>query len=128
MVLAGEVLHIRSVRAVYRPPTRPSFHAHLHLFFSSSSSVSSWGLFSVPHYAPLGKLAEWYKQELMQPDMARGNTSAAAFHARVYGDATCTSTNCSGYDSFKHQFRAELWDPNDWVALFQRAGARGLQR
>ena len=46
-----------------------------------------WGLFSVPHYAPLGKLAEWYKQELMQPDVARGNTSSAAFHARVYGDA-----------------------------------------
>jgi len=85
-----------------------------------------WGLFSVPHYAPLGKLAEWYKQELMQPDAQRGNSSSAAFHARTYGDATCTSTNCSGYDGFKEQFTAELWEPDDWVNLFQRAGAKGV--
>jgi alpha-L-fucosidase len=76
-----------------------------------------WGVYSVPAYRPVGKeryasYAEWYEVEVMhKPGPGR------AFHERTYGpDFT--------YRDFAPMFRAELFNPEEWAALFKRAGAR----
>ena len=33
-------------------------------------------------------------------------------------------TTVADYQKFASDFHAELWDPNDWMDLFTRAGAR----
>lgn len=106
----------------------------------------SWGLFSVPAWAPLDTrlleilekiftggdevdiarliaenptvvastpYAEWY-----QNSIAVEGSPAAVHHAEVWGDRP--------YDSFREEFArgVEAWDPDGWVDLFARAGAR----
>lgn len=80
-----------------------------------------WGLFSVPAWSPVGTLSEWYKEYLMDP-----KGKVAEFHRKNYGNASCTATDCTAYSDFKHSFHAELWNPDQWMSLFKRAGARGI--
>ncbi|HEY0778070.1 MAG TPA: alpha-L-fucosidase [Gemmatirosa sp.] len=80
-----------------------------------------WGVYSVPAWAPTGanvpvyeKYAEWYERRV-RDDSARGGPFWR-FHARTYGAGV-------PYRAFAPQFRAELWDPAAWAALFARSGA-----
>jgi alpha-L-fucosidase len=82
-----------------------------------------WGVYSVPAFGPTGddvgiyaKYAEWYWNRWSDPD-AEGNAQFRAFHDRVFGKGT-------QYQDFAHQFKAELFDPDQWADLFARAGAR----
>ena len=85
-----------------------------------------WGAFSVPAWAePVGELgtidgpdwfrhnpyAEWYANTVRLPD-----SPARAYHRTVHGDAP--------YDDFLDAWTASRFDPDDWVELFARAGAR----
>jgi alpha-L-fucosidase len=85
-----------------------------------------WGAYSVPAWAePVGELgavdeatwfqhnayAEWYWNTIRFAD-----SPAREHHRRSYGDAP--------YDEFLDAWRAEEFDPQDWCALFARAGAR----
>ncbi len=81
-----------------------------------------WGVYSVPAWAPTGaqvpvyeKYAEWYRRRVA--DDSAKNGPFWRFHARAYGPA-------ARYRDFAPQFRAELWDPAAWAALFARSGAR----
>jgi alpha-L-fucosidase len=74
-----------------------------------------WGIFSVPSYTLPGNLAEWYVQYL---NTNNTRTGVPQFHKRVYGDQP--------YAEFADQFKAELWDPDQWMGLFKDAGARGI--
>jgi alpha-L-fucosidase len=84
-----------------------------------------WGAYSVPAWAePTGELgavddatwfahnayAEWYWNTIRISD-----SPARRHHRDVYGDAP--------YDEFLDAWRAEEFDPQDWCALFARAGA-----
>ena len=70
-----------------------------------------WGIYSVPAYTKNGDYAEWYAKQL-----EGGSPEVKAFHERVYGRAK--------YEDFVSGFKAELFDPDRWADLFQRAGAK----
>ena len=82
-----------------------------------------WGVYSVPAFAPKGEYAEWYWERLRAP----GNPAAArdqeirretrAFHERVYG-------RDFQYPDFAPQFRAEMFDADQWADILQRSGAK----
>ncbi len=76
-----------------------------------------WGLYSVPAFAPVSSktetmYAEWYWNSLNE-----ANSSTRKFHDRVYGPSFT-------YPDFAPLFRAELYDPDHWADVFQRAGAK----
>jgi len=74
-----------------------------------------WGLYSVPAWGPKGKYAEWYWRRIVQDREKNGEFWQ--FHERTYGANV-------RYQDFADDFRAELWEPAEWAALFKRAGAR----
>ncbi|MBV6430170.1 MAG: hypothetical protein IANPNBLG_00274 [Bryobacteraceae bacterium] len=84
-----------------------------------------WGVYSVPAYAPVipGKLAyaEWYWNAMTRgkedPKANAIQTGTWAFHRKMYGAAY-------PYQDFASQFRAELFDPDHWAAVFLRSGAK----
>jgi alpha-L-fucosidase len=71
-----------------------------------------WGIFSVPAWAPRGKYAEWYPNDMR---IAGGPTYE--YHRSTYGPDFA-------YRDFIPMFRAERWDPDHWAQLFRDAGAR----
>ncbi|MBV8819568.1 MAG: alpha-L-fucosidase [Acidobacteriaceae bacterium] len=83
-----------------------------------------WGVYSVPAYAPVipGRLAyaEWYWNAMTVGQKPAPNpiqSGTWAFHQRVYGADYA-------YQNFAPLFRAELFDPDHWADVFERAGAR----
>jgi alpha-L-fucosidase len=68
-----------------------------------------WGVYSVPAFGN-----EWYSRNMYVP----GN-KALEHHVATYGPQTKF-----GYKDFIPQFRAEHFDPNAWLDLFTRAGAK----
>ncbi|MCL3778021.1 MULTISPECIES: alpha-L-fucosidase [unclassified Actinomyces] len=85
-----------------------------------------WGAYSVPAWAePIGALgtfdlsywfehnpyAEWYLNTIRIE-----GSPAAEHHLRVHGSRP--------YDDFLDEWSASAFDPEDWAALFARAGAR----
>ena len=71
-----------------------------------------WGLYSVPAYTGRGEYAEWYMQQMRNPDHP-----SRKFHDRTYGAHV-------KYEDFVGGFKAELFDANAWAKLFQKAGAK----
>ncbi len=71
-----------------------------------------WGLYSVPAYTQKGQYAEWYRDQLKDP-----NHPAAKFHNRVYSSNT-------KYEDFATMFKAELFDAKEWANLFKKSGAK----
>lgn len=85
-----------------------------------------WGAYSVPAWAePTGELgavdgqtwfrhnpyAEWYWNTIRFED-----SPAREYHRKTYGDAA--------YDDFLDDWAPDEFDPQSWVKLFARAGAR----
>ena len=68
-----------------------------------------WGPYAVPAFAN-----EWYSRNMYVP----GNP-AYVYHRNVYG-----AQSKFGYKDFIPMFRAERFDPGEWIDLFARAGAR----
>ncbi|HVZ64566.1 MAG TPA: alpha-L-fucosidase [Lacunisphaera sp.] len=75
-----------------------------------------WGPYSVPAFSKVGEYAEWYWRDL-RDEKRRSHAEVKAFHDRVYGPGFT-------YADFIPQFRAELFDPEQWAELFRRAGAK----
>ena len=74
-----------------------------------------WGLYSVPAFSRRDWYAEWYQIQLQE----QKKPEVVDFHKRVYGENF-------RYADFAGMFKAELFDPKEWVKLFERAGARYL--
>jgi alpha-L-fucosidase len=70
-----------------------------------------WGVYAVPGWSTKGNYAEWYQQGLQTTDTARQR-----FHKAKFGDRT--------YYDLAHDFKAELYKPDDWAKLFERSGAK----
>lgn len=82
-----------------------------------------WGVYSVPAYSTPDDYAEWYWYSLRATPAKtdarawKRHRDTVAFHERVFGkDAT--------YYQFAPQFRAELFDPDEWARIFKESGAR----
>ncbi|WP_189828627.1 alpha-L-fucosidase [Streptomyces finlayi] len=77
----------------------------------------TWGAYSVPAYAPKdaaqgNRYAEWYWSELNRKD-----SPTQKRHKEKYG------TNVA-YDDFLKQWKAEKWNPDEWLKLFKEAGSK----
>jgi alpha-L-fucosidase len=73
-----------------------------------------WGLYSVPAWSPKGTYAEWYQYFLQENSM---NGQVYGYHTKTYGKNF-------KYADFYPLFKAELWNPEEWTDLFQKAGAK----
>lgn len=78
-----------------------------------------WGIFSVPAWAPTNggvydKYAEWYWARLNKDD--RKIQSFIHFHNEKYGAKF-------QYQDFTRDFKAELFNPDQWAEIFKNAGA-----
>lgn len=73
-----------------------------------------WGLYSVPAYAPKGTYAEWYGYHMHNEE-----SDTRRFHLANYGENF-------KYSDFVQFFKAELFDAEQWVKLFENAGAKYL--
>ncbi|NUR90764.1 MAG: hypothetical protein HOY71_42370 [Nonomuraea sp.] len=71
-----------------------------------------WGAYSVPAWGPRGSYAEWYGYYMNQ----RGSATNE-YHKATYGQDY-------DYDRFLREWKAEKFDPADWVKLFDDAGAK----
>lgn len=71
-----------------------------------------WGLYSVPSFTRKGGYAEWYWRGI-----ADTSTFLHKWHRRTYGEKF-------QYQDFVPLFKAELYQPEKWAELFERAGAR----
>ncbi len=71
-----------------------------------------WGLYSVPAYTGRGEYAEWYMQQIRNPEHP-----SRKFHNKTYGSHV-------KYEDFVSGFKAELFDAVAWAKLFQKAGAK----
>ena len=70
-----------------------------------------WGVYAVPGWSTKGSYAEWYQQGLQTTDTARQK-----FHKAKFGNRT--------YYDLANDFKAELFNPDDWAKLFERSGAK----
>ncbi len=80
-----------------------------------------WGVYSVPAWTPKGTYSEWY-QYWLQTRSLFGNgqfkgTEVYDYQRNTYGK------DFTYYDFAKH-FKAELYNPDEWVKLFQQSGAK----
>ncbi len=81
-----------------------------------------WGLYSAPAWSPRGTYAEWYwhaldgKNQKGEKKLMR-HKAVNAFHDRVYG------TDFE-YSDFRPQFTCEMFEPDQWAAVFKRSGAK----
>lgn len=73
-----------------------------------------WGVYSVPSWGLPKQYSEWYWNRIAdkKPDNAWWQ-----FHRKVYGEGF-------EYKDFAPQFKAELYDADQWAELFRRSGAR----
>jgi alpha-L-fucosidase len=70
-----------------------------------------WGVYSVPGWSSKGQYAEWYQQGLQGNDTARQR-----FHKAKFGDRS--------YYDLANDFKAELFNADEWAKLFERSGAK----
>ena len=70
-----------------------------------------WGVYSVAGWSTKGNYAEWYQQGLQTTDTARQK-----FHKAKFGNRT--------YYDLANDFKAELFNPDDWAKLFEASGAK----
>jgi alpha-L-fucosidase len=70
-----------------------------------------WGVYAVPGWSTKGNYAEWYQQGLQTTDTARQK-----FHKAKFGDRS--------YYDLANDFKAELYNPDDWAKVFERSGAK----
>jgi alpha-L-fucosidase len=70
-----------------------------------------WGVYAVPGYAPKGNYAEWYQHRLND-----GDSATVSFQKRKFGDLS--------YYQLADQFKAELFNPDEWASLIEKSGAR----
>jgi alpha-L-fucosidase len=82
-----------------------------------------WGVYSVPAFAPKGEYAEWYWERLRAPGDAASaadqkiRAETRAFHERNYG-------RDFDYAAFAPQFRAEMFDADEWAKTLKESGAK----
>ena len=71
-----------------------------------------WGIYSVPAWSGPEDYAEWFLRGLQTGDSLR-----IRYVRDNYGEDF-------EYEDFAPLFKAELFDPDEWAALFRQAGAR----
>ena len=73
-----------------------------------------WGPYSVPAFNN-----EWYPRFMYRDEVSRKGSNYFQHHTQTWGHPSKF-----GYKDFIPLFKAENWDPAQWIDLFQKAGAR----
>lgn len=73
-----------------------------------------WGVYAVPAFNN-----EWYPRFMYIDEVSRKGVNFYQHHVEHHGHPSEF-----GYKDFIPQFRAQNWDPEAWVDLFEKAGAR----
>ena len=73
-----------------------------------------WGVYAVPSFCDTSTYSEWY---LWWLKTNAHDGLERKFHERVYGKDFA-------YRQFAPMFKAELWNPDRWAAIFKRSGAK----
>ena len=73
-----------------------------------------WGPYSVPAFDN-----EWYPRFMYRDEISRKGPNYHQHHTKTWGHPSKF-----GYKDFIPLFKAENWDPAQWLDLFQKAGAR----
>ncbi|MHC4755823.1 MAG: alpha-L-fucosidase [Planctomycetota bacterium] len=68
-----------------------------------------WGVYAIP-----AKGSEWYPRQMYEK-----NDRTYLHHRSVWGDQSEF-----GYKDFIPMFKAQRWNPEEWVALFKKTGAQ----
>lgn len=76
-----------------------------------------WGLYSIPAYASPEGYGEWFYKGLMS-----GDTGRMAMMQRFGGDPSKSALE--QYSVLPAQWKAEMWNPDEWASLFKQAGAQ----
>lgn len=71
-----------------------------------------WGVYSVPSYGGAESYAEWFLRGLQA-----GAQNRIDFMKKTYGEDF-------DYSCFIHLWKAELFDPDEWAEIFEKAGAK----
>jgi len=71
-----------------------------------------WGVYSVPSYGGPESYAEWFLRGIQ----VGGTNRRIEFMRRHFGEDFT-------YEDFAPLWKAELWDPNEWAEIFEKAGA-----
>ncbi|MCD6286273.1 MAG: alpha-L-fucosidase [Anaerolineae bacterium] len=72
-----------------------------------------WGVYAVPAYNN-----EWYPRFMYMDEVSRKGVNFFEHHCKHWGHPSEF-----GYKDFIPLFKAEKWDPEAWIELFQEAGA-----
>lgn len=72
-----------------------------------------WGVYSVPGFTAKGNYAEWYQHSLTNNSH---NGMVQQYHRINFGERS--------YYDLADDFHAELFNPDEWAQLFERAGAK----
>jgi alpha-L-fucosidase len=70
-----------------------------------------WGVYSVPGFTKKGEYAEWYQHGLKS-----GDSLINRYQREKFGDLT--------YYQLADQFKAELFNPDEWAKVIEGSGAR----
>ena len=70
-----------------------------------------WGVYSVPGWSSKGNYAEWYQQGFKTTGQP-----ASVFTKPKFGDRS--------YYDLANDFKAELYNPDEWAKLFEQSGAK----
>ena len=73
-----------------------------------------WGAYAVPAFDN-----EWYPRFMYRDEVSRKGPNYFQHHTQTWGHPSQF-----GYKDFIPLFKAEKWDPAQWVDLFRKAGAR----
>lgn len=73
-----------------------------------------WGVYSVPAWGKVGEYSEWYWKRIADK---KPENVWWQFHCRTYGEDFA-------YQDFAPQFKAELFNAEQWASLFERAGVK----
>jgi alpha-L-fucosidase len=82
-----------------------------------------WGVYSVPAYSPTVRdnvgIYDRYAEHYWRRLLSGGKTQHffEEFHQKNFAPGTT-------YQSFANDFKAELFKPDEWASLFERAGAK----
>jgi alpha-L-fucosidase len=71
-----------------------------------------WGVYSVPAFSPIGQYAEWYQYALKDDH----DSATIRYQKEKFGDKT--------YYQMANDFKAELFNPDEWANLFEKSGAK----
>ena len=97
-------------------PTWDSLHQYRMPEWFRDAKFGIWA-----HWGPQCEpaMGDWYARHLYFENGPLWGQNVTAFHRRTYGHPSQ-----AGFKDVIHRWKAENWDPEKLVALYQRAGAR----